>query len=68
MEYLVIDNLLRLRIVVWICDTFNKNFQINICFRKYLKENCREFSDKHFSIKFFLRYSFAPKISLKLSG
>ena len=34
-----------LKIVVWIFGTFDNNLEIKIGFTKYLKKNCREYSD-----------------------
>ena len=54
-------------IVVWIFNTFDKNFGIKNDFTKYLKESCWLCSDPHFSFKYFSKNAFAWKILPKLS-
>ena len=53
-------------IVVWIYNTFDRNFEIKNDFTKYMMESCRFCSNYHFSIKYFLNFAFACNISSKL--
>ena len=59
---------MHLEIVIWLFDTLANNFEINIHFTKYLKESWLMYSDEYFSYKYFHSYTFALKISAKLSS
>ena len=52
----------------WIYDTFINNFKIKHELGKYLRRSCQLGSPQHFSIKYFLIYSFIYKIFPKTSG